>query len=245
MLQSKGPMTRVLALTLLCVLAACDRGFGGSETTAHTSGGEVALSDGGSLPYSITSDRYKQWDEARKGIDKRTSKRFGDLLQPASPSRRSISRATAYLESQPRARQAIESAGMTVRNFVEMTVALEQEMRLASAREESRSEPTPMPAPFPPPIDTSGIPESPVPVTPIVPPPIVDTTRRADTMPSVPAIRRDTAIPKLDTAPKRDTVIKRDSVVKKDSVIKRDSLPSAMLPPRDTVRDTLAAPAIH
>lgn len=242
-------MTRIGAVMFLLALAACDRGYSRSgDAAAHDGGGEVSLSDGGSLSYAITSERYKQWEAARRGIDRRVSRRFGEILQPSAPSERSISRATAYLLSEPQARASIELAGMSVRSFVEMTVALEQEMRLASARGEA-PQPEAMPMPYPVPIDTVGI--APVQAAP-VPPYGVDTLRRADTgysryAPPYP-VRRDTVLPSTDTLRRLDTLVRRarDSVVspRRDTLVpRRDTL---VQPRRDTLsqrgRDSLAAP---
>jgi hypothetical protein len=235
-------MRPVRALVAILVLAACKGGggdarFDGSQIS--NSAGEVSLSDGGSLQYSITSDRYKQWDAARRGLDRRMASRFGALLQPASPSERSIAKAVQYLEGELRAKQAIERAGMSVRDFVVMTVALEQEMRLASSR--GSPEPMPMPAPYPPPLDSTSmsaradslprIDTAFVPPKPLPPPRFLPT----DTMPSLPP-RRDTIVTPRDTlAPRRDTVVpRRDTVVPRRDTIAQPK----PAPPRDTLRDT-------
>jgi hypothetical protein len=263
--------TRRAVVVLCCAaLVACNRGDGetarvdGSQLTS--SSGEVALSDGGSLEFSITSDQYKQWYAAQQKIDKRIASRFGALLQPKSPSERSIRKAVDYLESQPSARQAIESAGLTVRAFVVTTVALEQEMRVAS---ESGRHPEPMPAPMPYtfPVDSTYLkpypPPTPYPAQPafdyrdtLTVRPRIDTIPRVDTVfrpprpaPDTLTPRRDSAPPRLDfVAPVRDTLIpRRDTVIpRRDTVIPvRDMLPTrrdSVVPKRDSVaprRDTL------
>ena len=200
------------------------------------SSGEVALSDGGTMAFTITSERYKQWDAAQRALDTRVAKRFGQLLQPASPSERSISSAVAYLEQEPRARQAIEKAGLNVRGFVELTVALEQQMRLAGGGGTRRSaQPTttytappdsgylPVPPPSTAtPMETRPIPQArtdtlfPTPVSPPTPP-----APRADPVPS-----RDS------TAPPRDTSLKRDAApARSDSAVAPKPPPSDTLPP--------------
>ena len=219
------------ALMWMCFaasLAACDRA-GGNDANASLlthSGGEVALADGSSLEFAITSDKYKQWDAAQRGISKRVAARFGALLRPDNPTERSINSAVSYLAGEPSARQAIESAGLTVRDFVVMTVMLEQEMRLASGKTPERREVS-QPYDFPP-VDTTFIAPQPVPV----PEPTIfgrDTARRDTT------IRRDTA--------RRDTVIPRDAA-RRDTIIRRDSARPPAPVTRDTVRDTTRAPAI-
>ena len=223
-------MRVVLILLAAAGLAACDDlrglvGGGGNATLVSSSGGEVALADGGSLEFAITSDQYKQWDRARRGINRRVAARFGEILQPDSPTERSIAEAVSYLDSEPAARNAIEKAGMSVRGFVVMTVALEQEMRVASGQPrvrqpepapspydfpqfdttliQSPAPPYPRPTPYPAPVDTYRVDTA----FPIVP---HDTMRRIIVPPATP--RRDTSSPQRPTIFRRDTVLRRDSV---------------------------------
>jgi hypothetical protein len=191
-------MRSVRALVIVGVLAACNRGddavlrrADGSEFSS--SGGEVQLADGSHLEFAVTSERYKKWDLAQRGLDRRIAARFGELLRPGSATASTIQRATSYLESEPGARQAIERAGISVRDFVLMTVALDQEMRVASGRDVSRpATPAPMPLPSAAPIDTAQQ----LPVVPRNAP--VDSIVRVDTVFTQPAAR--------DTARKRDTL---------------------------------------
>src|SRR4051812_22945000 len=103
-----------IVLSLAALLSACDRG--GDNTPMRRAdgsllsqaGGEVNLADGTRLQFVITSERYKQWEAARAGLTKPMVARFGALLKPKSPTRKSIEQATAFLESDPQARQSIE-----------------------------------------------------------------------------------------------------------------------------------------
>jgi hypothetical protein len=260
---------RVIALALTCLLvAACRQDRTADESPRLRPGepgwtestGEVSLTDGETLSFTITSERYKAWDAARQGIDQRVASRYGALLQAASPSRRNIERAVQYLESEPAAVAAIERAGMSVRDFVVTTVALEQEMRLADARGEIPPDTVPAYTPYQPyPVDTSSYSTyTPIPLpAPVVPPtPVVrqylDAFPRPDT-----TARRDTGftITRVDTtarrfpiadsiakaAARRDSIARarppRDSVIiRRDTVVKRDSVK----PPVDTLRDTIS-----
>jgi hypothetical protein len=245
------PLAAVVAL--IALLGGCDLVGGASGGQANASlrssaGGEVTLSDGGSLHFAITSEKYKQWDAARQGITRGIAARFGALLQPQVPTTRSIALAADYLESQPGARRSIENAGMSVREFVVMTVALEQEMRLASNQVATAPPTDSMPYEFPP-IDTTFI--APEPITPVVPETIpVDSIIRVDTFTPLPArdssprtptvFRRDTlgALPRRDTLlspPRRDTL---SPVPKRDSVLRPAPLVPKPVTP-DTIRDTL------
>lgn len=247
--------TTLVILAAAVSLTACDQleGLRGGRNTSSlrsTSGGEVALADGGSLEFAITSEQFKRWDRARRGIDRRVASRFGEILQPDAPTERSISQAVAYLESEPRARNAIEKAGMSVRGFVVMTVALEQEMRLASGEPAIRQpEPTPLPYDFPQ-FDTTLIqpPQTPYPVPvdtyrvdtafPITPP---DTMTRV----IVPMPSRDTLSRQTPTIFRRDTVIRRDTV-RRDTVRRDTVIPVPTPPPviPDTLPDTTAGPVL-
>lgn len=227
-------MRTTCVLLIFALLTACsddDTAVGGYVNPSQlNSSGEVALADGSSLAFSITSERYKQWDAAQRALDRRVASQFGVLLKPASPTARSISSAVAYLEQDAMSKQVVERAGLTVRGFVELTVALEQQMRLASEKSATRAEP--MPAPYAPPMD-SGY----APAPRITPEPVTTSlaNQRARDTPS------DTLFPTpvaRDSTPRRDTIAaRRDSL----TTPKRDSAVPPERSPRDSVRDTLLA----
>lgn len=227
--------TRLLVLGILVGAASCDRGSdasaaqGQADPSLLTSTGEVSLADGGSMSFNITSERYKQWDQARRAFPKSLITRFGQVLQPRSPTERSINAAVALLEGNTQARRAIEQAGLSVRGFVETTVALEQQMMLASSGRarvqqapvedtypmtmDSGYYPMPAPEPYtPPPVVPLPQPYTPQPYTPVLPP-ARDTIRRDTLLPApppVPSPPRDTMPTRRDTSPaavRQDTVI--------------------------------------
>src|SRR5688572_24844890 len=231
-----------------------------SDAQMYSSAGEVRLTDGGSLQFSITSDKYKQWYAAQQGLDRRIASRFGALLQPASPSERTIARAVEYLQSEPRARDAIQRAGMSVRDFVVTTVALEQEMRVASESSTPARDTMPLPYPYPYPLDTANaVPQypttqyppvyqpypAPYPTTPQYPtttpyptptpypttPSMILPERRIDSTRKVDTVFLPTPVAPTPTATPTPPV--RDSVLtRRDTILpRRDSLPTR----RDTV----------
>jgi len=224
-------------LGVLLLVCACNRGDDTPLRTADgsllsSSGGDVELSDGSHLKFVITSERYKQWEAARSALRPNVTARFGVLLQPKSPTEKTIERATAFLESDVPSREAIERTGMSVKDFVLMTVALEQEMRAASGAGASAppQEHVLMPPPFPSPVDSSYTSE---PRASSAPTPRADTSVRIDTVFGRPT-PRDTSVRKPDTIsptskPPRDA-----------SARKPDTLSSTPKPPRDTTRDTTA-----
>ena len=250
---------RTIAFALLAVLSAgCRDKYSVGEakydpSLLTSSGGEVSLSDGSSFDYTITSDRYKQWDAARKGFNRSVSAKFGEILNPAAPTERTIQRAIVYVQGQPAARASIERAGMTVRDFVQMTVALEQQMRLATQR---REQPAITELPPPPDTfaldtmrsDTAHLPGELGPRYPYAPVP-VDSPRRVDTVylprrDSLPP--RDTLRPRWDTLrPPRDT-LRPDRFMRDTTRPRRDTTRpprDSLVPPRDSApRDTLPTP---
>jgi hypothetical protein len=248
-------MRRPAFLFALVLVAGCNRGDDAplrrpDGSLLSDAGGEVSLSDGSRLKFVITSDRYKQWDAARQGLSKDVVSRYGQLLKPKSPTQQSIDRATAFLESNPRARQSIESSGMSVKDFVLMTVALEQEMQLASARGESPPEvasvdtsayalptvPPPYASTYPPPPAYTPSPTYPPPVYPSpIPTPPYDTSAYRDTT------VRPLPVPRLDTTYRRDTLV---TPIELPRPAPRDSITP---PPRDTApspprQDSLQSP---
>lgn len=234
---------RFLAISLLAAAAAaCNRDSDAEQAqvdpTQLTSSGEVALADGGSMSFNITSERYKQWDQARRAFPKSLITRFGQVLQPRAPTERSINDAVALLEGHAQARAAIEQAGLSVRGFVEITVALEQQMLMASSGgtrggsapvetypqtmdsgyypPPSYTPPpvTPLPQPYP--AQPYPVYPTPQPYTPVLPAPR-DTVRRDSVLPAptpapapVPTPRRDTTPARQDTAP---SPVRRDTAV--------------------------------
>ena len=260
---------RLMTLVAVAAFAACKEESRGEQVAARldaasltSSDGEVELAEGGTLRFSVTSEQFRKWDAAQGGIDRSIQARFGEILKPEAPSERTIDAAVAYLEGQPTARSAIERAGLNVRQFVVITVALEQEMRLASGRGSREPDPDSIYMPRSDTVATAMAPYPPV-VLPYVPPPAyppIDTsTRRVDTayMPPDTAsrsrssyspwdslVRRGTAITGRDSVQKiRDSIVQ--SIVKRDSVrraqLRRDSLARRTIRPMDTLwRDTTA-----
>ena len=266
-------------LLLLALFGACDLGgrkddraltYDGAILT--TSGGEVELSDGRKLPFSVSSERYRAWDAAQQGLDRGTADRLGDILEPLSPSEESIDRAVSFLESDMSARTAIENAGISVRDFVMTTVALEQEMRnVGGYTRAPRTQPEPWPDPYAygyPPIDTFTPPPvvdpypppmpvtpypSPLPVaptpnptpnpTPVYPYP-VDTPRRADTVYPTPSPQSPVPPPVVIPSPApTQQPTPVPTPAPRDTSPRRDTSMSQGAPTWPAPRDTSAGPA--
>jgi hypothetical protein len=91
------------------------------------------------INYRITDDNFSRWQEAQENLDQLP--RSSIRSSPAS-GRTAVDRAVARLQSSPLARQAIESAGISVREFVLETIALAQATE--SAETGKSTSPTPI-----------------------------------------------------------------------------------------------------
>lgn len=91
------------------------------------------------IDYRITEDNFSRWQEAQENLDQLP--RSSIRSSPAS-GRTAVDRAVARLQSSPLARQAIESAGISVREFVLETIALAQATE--SAETGKSTSPTPI-----------------------------------------------------------------------------------------------------
>jgi hypothetical protein len=175
---------QVLPALFLATLAACGgtNSASGEVDTAllHRAGGDVMLADGGRLAYEITSERYRQWETARRAL---RAEKIGLSLNvdPMRVSEADIQRAVTFFERNRKARRLIEGTGMSVRDYVLTTLALEQQMAVASGRWGARDRPR-------------------APSVPVVPSESIaaelarDTARRVDTVPVV-----DTVVVPVDT----------------------------------------------
>ena len=238
---------RVLPFVALTVLVvACNRG--GDDATPETpaldpsqlqnASGEVSLADGGEMGYQITSERYKQWYAAQQSLDHATAARFGTILHPNSPSAASIDQATAYLERTPRAKAGIERSGMSVRDFVQMTVALQQQFRDAAQAGAGAGQD--LPYYVPPPLDTA-----------LPPPPVSTAPMPNDVQPSFTPSPSYTPPQVYTPMPQVDTIARpqrRDSTPDSTRLTPKPARPSAVAPaptfPADTSKkpDTTSTP---
>ena len=92
------------------------------------------------VDYRLTDANYTQWEQAQNNLDALPR----SALRSASAGGGSaIDRAVARLESSPRARRAIESAGLSVRDFVLETVALAQATEAAETGKSTSAAPVP------------------------------------------------------------------------------------------------------
>ncbi len=125
-MRSRYPILAVLALFSA---AACKR-----DDDKLTSGSGASVLFGDASPearealairvdYRLTDENFARWEAAQRNLDRLPT---SAIPAAASGAGDVIDRAVARLESSPRARTAIESTGLTVRDFVVQTIALAQ-----------------------------------------------------------------------------------------------------------------------
>ena len=132
------------------VLGGCNRDNRSEPDTALAAAGdtapalrEVSGSAGGSvsgtaLRYEVSDERYQQWVAAQRALDALPGLAAPPPLDARRASDAEIDRAVAFLEGDARARRAIEDAGLSVRDYVLTTVALDQALVVASGRTQTR-----------------------------------------------------------------------------------------------------------
>lgn len=121
-----------LALVALLAAAACGRGAEATRDDAllTTSEGDVAPATvtGTGLAYTITSQDYRKWMQAEGALASIGRDELSTRIPLETATEDDVARVTAELEANERVRSAIERAGLSVEEYVRMTVALEQAM---------------------------------------------------------------------------------------------------------------------
>lgn len=115
-------LATVLAFGLAAPLLAAKCG---DADTPNLSSGEVSDSTYQAIDYKITSDNYNRWVKAQSALD---SVGFPDVarVRVRNATEADIERVVKSLEDEPKTRSAIESADISVRDFVLTTIALAQ-----------------------------------------------------------------------------------------------------------------------
>lgn len=116
----------VLATSLiLSALAGCKKDSEPESDAGFLQGasGEAKEALSSSVSYQLNEDNYAKWEVAERNLDRLPASEF-TAAQPSGGS--AVDRAVARLQASPRARRAIEAAGLSVRDFVLETIALAQ-----------------------------------------------------------------------------------------------------------------------
>lgn len=120
----------LLAATLATATLAARCGDAGE---AQVSGGDVLLSDTttlAALDYPVTSDTYRRWLAANDNLD-RLGYEPQLRIDPRRATEDDVARVAAELEQHPEGRVAIETANLSVRDYVATSVALAQSYDVA------------------------------------------------------------------------------------------------------------------
>jgi hypothetical protein len=112
----------------LVAASACGGGDGGGTASGDAAVGEVAA-----LDYEVTPDRYQRWVAAQKALDATPNLPAPPKIDPMRFGEPEIRRAVEYLEGDPRARAALARAGISARDYVLTTVALDQALVATAA----------------------------------------------------------------------------------------------------------------
>jgi hypothetical protein len=93
-----------------------------------------------SVDFRLTEENFARWEEAQSNLEDlpRSAIQSGGLA-----GRSAIDRAVSRLESSPRARRAIERAGLSARDFVLETIALAQASEVVETGKSTGSTPVP------------------------------------------------------------------------------------------------------
>src|SRR5438128_1567658 len=115
----------VLGAILVAGLLGCKRKDSASDDAGFLANASAEAKDALSAPvdFQLNEDNFAKWEIAERNLDAVPASEFAAApVQGGS----AVDRAVTRLESSPRARRAIEAAGLSVRDFVLETVALAQ-----------------------------------------------------------------------------------------------------------------------
>jgi hypothetical protein len=119
-----------ITLVLMTLVGGC-RGSR-SEGDTSVAGGDAAGIEVDALNYEVTADRYQRWLAAQRALDAIPGLSEPPALDPTRFTDTDVDRAVQYLESDARARAALARAGVSARDYVLTTLALDQAL-VASA----------------------------------------------------------------------------------------------------------------
>jgi hypothetical protein len=118
-----------IPLVLAVFLAACGGGRSEGDTVATGDAGAIEVD---ALNYEVTPERYQRWVAAQGALDAIQGLPEPPGLDPSRFSEADVNRAVQYLEADARSRAALARAGVSARDYVLTTLALDQAL-VASA----------------------------------------------------------------------------------------------------------------
>lgn len=118
-------------LLVAALVAAC--GGGRPEGDTSVAAGDAAGIEVDALNYEVTPDRYRRWVAAQSALDAIPGLPEAPALDPTRVTDADVDRAVRYLESDARARAALARAGVSARDYVLTTLALDQALVASSS----------------------------------------------------------------------------------------------------------------
>jgi hypothetical protein len=128
----RGWVSAAAVVAVVVMGGACNRG-GRSGTDSAAVAGDAGPIEVDALNYEVTPDRYRRWVAAQRALDATPGLPDPPRLDPTRFGERDISRAVQYLESDARARAALARAGISARDYVLTSLAIDQALVVSAS----------------------------------------------------------------------------------------------------------------
>jgi hypothetical protein len=115
-----------LALVAMSAFFSACGGGGRGANDSGVAAGEADSIEVEALNYEVSPERYERWLAAQRALDAVSGLPEPPALDPTRFSEADVDRAVRYLESDARARAALARAGLSARDYVLTTLALDQ-----------------------------------------------------------------------------------------------------------------------
>ena len=122
-------LTGIVATT---AAASCDGGRSDDLLAGDAARADSLSLSAPAFDHTVTSDDYRKWLAAEEALMRVSGFQLADEIPLATATDEDVDRAADALEENEPVRLAIESAGLTVKEYVATTVALEQAYAAAS-----------------------------------------------------------------------------------------------------------------
>jgi hypothetical protein len=130
--MSFSRVVAMVPLVLMTWVAGC-RG-GRSEGDTSVVAGDAGGIEVEALNYEVTPERYRRWVAAQRALDAIPGISAPPPLDPFRVTDAEVDRAVGYLESDERARAALARAGVSARDYVLTSIALDQALVVSTPR---------------------------------------------------------------------------------------------------------------
>jgi hypothetical protein len=128
----RGWLCVVTVAAAVALAGACKKGGRSGTESAAAAAGEAEPIEVEALNYEVTPERYRQWVAAQRALDATPGLPEPPRLDPTRFNEGEIARAVRYLESDARARAALARAGISARDYVLTSLAIDQALVVSS-----------------------------------------------------------------------------------------------------------------